>query len=168
MAPLVRGLRCSTAMVPPGRQLRCFAAMVLSGRRLCCSVAMASSGRRLCYFATMALGTTKNFVFFLLGNFNGLFYAREKENDKLLHVQERKRKREPKIESFETCLVSFFSAVGSPPPILAMLVGSQKHKLPSTSFLWLAPSGGTSRTTTIAKRNSKTQNQKKIVAFNIK
>jgi hypothetical protein len=26
------------------------------------------------------------FVFFLLGSFNGLFYARKKENDKLLYV----------------------------------------------------------------------------------
>jgi hypothetical protein len=31
------------------------------------------------------------FLFFLLGNFN----RREKENDKLLYAQERKRKKEP-------------------------------------------------------------------------
>jgi hypothetical protein len=55
------------------------------------------------------------FFFFLLGNFNGLFYAREEENDKLLYAQvrareqeknrARKRKKEKERESFETCLV---------------------------------------------------------------
>jgi hypothetical protein len=53
----------------------------------------------------------------------------------------RKREREKKShkkkerKSFETCLVLLFLDVGSPPPILVLLVGSQQHKFPSPSFL---------------------------------
>jgi hypothetical protein len=41
---------------------------------------------------------SRNFFlnFFLFGSFNGLFYARQKENDKLLYVQVRVREKEKK------------------------------------------------------------------------
>jgi hypothetical protein len=61
-----------------------------------------------------------------------------------------------KKKSFETCLVSLFPAVGFP-PILAMLVSFQQHKLPPA----ITPIVGT-------KRKSRTPNQKKSIVFNIK
>jgi hypothetical protein len=96
-------------------------------RRRCYSAAMAGRADELLWRAgsTATLlcsdGITEQkflflfFFFFLLGNFNGLFYAREEENDKLLYAQvrareqeknrARKRKKEKERESFETCLV---------------------------------------------------------------
>jgi hypothetical protein len=53
---------------------------------------------------------------------------REREWQTPLHAREKER------ENFETCLVSLFLVVGSP-PILAVLVGSQQHKLPPASSL---------------------------------
>jgi hypothetical protein len=103
-------------------------------RRCYYSVAMAGQVDRLFY--SDGAGRCRNFCFFLLDSFNGLFYAREKKNDKLLCAQEKKRKREPERESFETCLVSFFSAVGSSLPIFAWLVSTTQapfSKLPSVS-----------------------------------
>jgi hypothetical protein len=99
--------------------------------------AMAPPGRQLRYFAAMLFGVVEIFGFFLLGNFNGLFYAREgkRTTNSSTRKREREKESEKKKESFETCLVSLFSAVGSP-PILALLVGSQQHKLPPASFFW--------------------------------
>jgi hypothetical protein len=64
-------------------------------------------------------------------------HTREKERQTPLRTRkkEKKRARKRKKKNYEICLVSLFSAVGSPPPILAMLVGSQQHKLPSISSL---------------------------------
>jgi hypothetical protein len=76
---------------------------VMVDNALDCCAMMSGSAR------TRANATLQRFCFFfLLGSFNGLFYAREKENDKLFYAQERKRKRQQKVkerESFETYLV---------------------------------------------------------------
>jgi hypothetical protein len=65
--------------------------------------------------------------------FNLAASTQERKRTTNSSTRKKKRKKEPekrKKENFETCLVSFFSAVGSPPLILALLVGSQQHKLP--------------------------------------
>jgi hypothetical protein len=108
----------------------------------------------------------QNFCFFYLAALTASF-TREREREKrAANSSTRKREREKKSEkgSFETCLVSLFSqllssffAIGSP-PILALLVSS---RAPSSNY-------NTNRTTIVTKRNSRTQNKKKIVAFNIK
>jgi len=76
--------------------------------------------------------------FFLLGSFNGLFYAQERKRTINSFTRKREREKESEKEkkrkNFETCLVSPFLAVGSP-PILALLDGSQQQKFPPTSFL---------------------------------
>jgi hypothetical protein len=61
-------------MTPLGRWLRCFAMM-----------ARRADSYRVKFFC---------FFFFTFGNFNSLFYAREKEKDKLFDAQVRAREKE--------------------------------------------------------------------------
>jgi hypothetical protein len=93
----------------------------LTATLLCSDGAVGSTTRTMAHPADNY--KAEIFVFFLLGSFNGLFYVRKKENDKLLYAQKSQKEKERK--SFETCSVYLFSALGSPPPILALLVGSQ-------------------------------------------
>jgi hypothetical protein len=151
MAGRVDRYAAMATMVPPGRWLRYFVAtaddyaalqrrptttlLYSDDRRLRCSTATADGygalSRRLrCSVATAdgynGARRYQDFCFFLLDSF------------KLPYAQERKKKKKGrKRESFETCLVSLFSTIGSPLPILALLVGT--HSLQQASFSKLPP-----------------------------